>query len=286
MASITVVDTESVLQEFLTGIENCLVRQVVPPSLYFDLEGIRLGRTGTISIVSVFIQPLSQVYLIDVFTLGEKAFLITSNKKTSLKTILEDHSIPKVFFDVRNDSDAMFSHYGIRLQCVKDLQVMELAVRSGPRRYVTGLAKCIESHANLLMVELQRWKQTKILVGRLWDPTKGGSYQVFNQRPIRADIIRYCAQDVTILPTLWIAYHQKLCRPQNAFWRCMVFYGVQKRILESQGPKYNPEAESKRYGWTKEYIEQERKSWNDDIMDGAMLGESITDKHWLTSNHY
>jgi exonuclease 3'-5' domain-containing protein 1 len=70
---------------------------------------------------------------------------------------------------------------------------MELAVRSGPRQYVSGLAKCIEKHANLPWVELQRWRQTKALVGQLWDPKRGGSYQIFNQRPIRVDIIRYCA---------------------------------------------------------------------------------------------
>jgi hypothetical protein len=40
----------------------------------------------------------------------------------------------------------------------------------------------------------------------------------------------------------------------------MMFYGIRKRIRESQSPRYNPEAESKRYGWTKEYIEQERES--------------------------
>ncbi|QGA21827.1 hypothetical protein EYB26_009538 [Talaromyces marneffei] len=285
MASITVVDTDSALQEFLTGIENCKVKDV-PPSLYFDLEGVRLGRNGTISIISVFIQPLNQVYLIDVFTLSEKAFLITNDKQTSLKTILEAPSIPKVFFDVRNDSDAMCSHHGIRLQCVKDLQVMELAVRFGSQKYVAGLTKCIENHANLPPIELQKWKQIKASVGQLWDPRRGGSYQVFNQRPIRTDIIQYCAQDVTILPSLWNVYHQKLRQPQSGFWRCMVFYNVEKRIAESQGPRYNPEAESKRYGWTKEYIEQERDSWNDDIMDGALQGEAIIDKRWLTSDYY
>lgn len=118
MASITVVDTEASFQEFLTRIENCPVQ---PPSLYFNLEGVRLGRTSTVSIISVFVLPLRQVYLIDVFTLSEKVFLITNSKKNSLKTILEAPSIPEVFFDVWNSSDTTFSHYGIQLQCVKDL---------------------------------------------------------------------------------------------------------------------------------------------------------------------
>lgn len=265
MANITVIDNESTLRQFLDQVEGC---PRVPPSFYFDLEGIRLGRTGTLSIITIFVSPLAAVYLIDVFTLRERCFTVTNNKQSSLKTILEAPSIPKVFFDVRNDSDAMFSHYGIELQCIKDLQVMELAVRSGPQQYVAGLAKCIENHAGLPFPDLQRWKQIKTSVGKLWDPKRGGSYQVFNQRPIRADIIQYCTQDVTILPKLWAVYHQKLCVPSNGFWRFMVFYGVQKRVKDSQSPKYDPEADSKRYGWTKAYIEQERDSWNE-VMQGA-----------------
>jgi exonuclease 3'-5' domain-containing protein 1 len=77
MATITVVETDSVLEEFLSRVESCTV---VPPSLYFDLNGVGLGRTGTISIISVFVRQLNQVYLIDVF--GECAFLATNSKKS------------------------------------------------------------------------------------------------------------------------------------------------------------------------------------------------------------
>ena len=45
MASITVTNTKSILQEFLTKIENCQVYQVIPSSLYFNPKDIRLSRT-------------------------------------------------------------------------------------------------------------------------------------------------------------------------------------------------------------------------------------------------
>jgi exonuclease 3'-5' domain-containing protein 1 len=77
MGTITVVETDSVIEEFLTLVESCTV---VPPSLYFDLDGVRLGRTGTISIISVFVRQPNQIYLIDVF--GECAFLATNSKKS------------------------------------------------------------------------------------------------------------------------------------------------------------------------------------------------------------
>ena len=97
MATLAVIDTDAALREFLDQIDDC---PIVPPSLYFDLEGIRLGRTGSISIISVYVQPLNKVYLVDVFILGERAFHVTNHNNTSLKTILEAPSILKVFFDV------------------------------------------------------------------------------------------------------------------------------------------------------------------------------------------
>ncbi|KAL2192838.1 hypothetical protein P885DRAFT_64589 [Corynascus similis CBS 632.67] len=87
----------------------------------------------------------SRAYLIDIHVLGEKTFS-TSSLATgrTFKDILESCSIPKVFFDVRRDSDALYSHFQIRLAGVQDLQLMELATRSFPRRVVCGLARCIE----------------------------------------------------------------------------------------------------------------------------------------------
>lgn len=51
----------------------------------------------------------------------------------SLKSILESSMTPKVFFDVRTDSDALYGQFGIRLAGIIDLQLMEVASRS---RYV------------------------------------------------------------------------------------------------------------------------------------------------------
>src|SRR6266480_7382204 len=47
---------------------------VDPPSLYFDLEGIRLGRLGSISLVLLYVTPQFTTYIIDVHILGGEAF--------------------------------------------------------------------------------------------------------------------------------------------------------------------------------------------------------------------
>ena len=79
------------------------------PTMYIDLEGVNLCREGSLSILTLLIDtgiPTRRVYLIDVHVLGAQAFNTTGIKqKKTLKDILQDEKIPKVFFDVRNDSD-------------------------------------------------------------------------------------------------------------------------------------------------------------------------------------
>jgi hypothetical protein len=75
-----------------------------PPSLYVDVEGVHLSRHGSISILQFFVSPDNRTYLIDIHTLGDKAFSTARATSQTLKGILESDSIPKVF-DVRCDSD-------------------------------------------------------------------------------------------------------------------------------------------------------------------------------------
>jgi exonuclease 3'-5' domain-containing protein 1 len=103
-SNVTFIDTEASLLPLLDCITNL---GVDPPSLYIDLEGIALGRHGSISILSLYIAPTKKTYLIDIHSLREAAFSTTIHSGTSLKTVLESSTIPKVVFDIRNDSDAL-----------------------------------------------------------------------------------------------------------------------------------------------------------------------------------
>jgi exonuclease 3'-5' domain-containing protein 1 len=69
----------------------------------------------------VYISPENQIYLINIYTLGDKAFSTTGASGQTLKGILESNSIPKIFFDVRNDLDTLFSHFRISLTNIKDI---------------------------------------------------------------------------------------------------------------------------------------------------------------------
>ncbi|RDL36808.1 uncharacterized protein BP5553_06160 [Venustampulla echinocandica] len=155
--------------------------------------------------------------------MGAQAFNTLGVKQKTLKDTLQDEKIPKVFFDVRNDSDALFAHFGVALRRVEDVQLMESATRktTASRKFLSGLAKCVEKNApNMLLSgsNLASWKQVKEKGERLFKAEHGGSYEVFNQRPIPEDIISYCVCDVQYLPELW----DRFWKMQTYRWRDLV----------------------------------------------------------------
>jgi exonuclease 3'-5' domain-containing protein 1 len=238
------VDNHSTL---LTTIES--LPSSTTPSLFLDLEGISLSRHGSISIIILFIKPTNTICLIDVHNLQSTTFTTPSPSGQTLKTVLESPTIKKVFFDLRNDSDALFSHFSIALAVLEDVQLMENASRpAGRRRFLNGLERCIDQNAPISFAEKRSWKEAKEKGLKLFHPSKGGSYHVFNERPLREDLVRYCANDVRYLSVLRDLFWGRL----GAVWKQKVTEETEKRIRESQSPTYEPQGESKKFGsWEK-----------------------------------
>ena len=205
------------------------------PLIFVDLEGIDLSRHGSIAIMQVLVPPSPDVHLVDVSTLEADAFNATGRDGSSLSSLLEDETVAKVFFDVRNDSDALNSLFGIKLQGVIDLQLLEFATRRVRGRFLKGLAKCISEDARLGWREHSEWEQVKQTGQRLFAPEKGGSYEVFLERPLSDSLLRYCAQDVSLMPKLLSVYGARLTREQA--WK--VHAEALERIALSQSPDFN-----------------------------------------------
>lgn len=125
-------------------------------SFQVDLEGIELGRHGSISILSLYRPSEKRVYLIDVHKQGNEAFSTVSSHGTSLRMILESTVILKVLFDLRRDSDALFSLYGISLGGIRDVQLMELGTRKGSKDFLAGLGKCVKQDSTLSKAKKKR----------------------------------------------------------------------------------------------------------------------------------
>lgn len=252
-----------------------------PPSLYCDTEGQNLGRHGTMSILSLFLSPDNTSYLIDVHTLQHAAFTTANEDGTTLKAVLESSTIPKGFFDIRNDSDALFSLFGIKVACVHDIQLMELARRNGPKRRVSGLARCIEM--DLAAVDRAGAEQvisSKRAGERIWNPRLGGSHASFNERPMLPAIVEYCSADVSVLPSLWKVYVKDLRADGKMFWRVQVWEKTLTRIKESQAARYNPEGKEMSAGpwdWQPGDVEDLMGQWFEDCVSDYNLDGPYTE---------
>jgi exonuclease 3'-5' domain-containing protein 1 len=152
------VNTLPLLEAFLDSLTDI---EGEPPSLYVDLEGNNLSRDGTLSLVTILVEPTEKMYLVDVTTLRSGAFDSAGSDGRSLRGILESSKIIKVSFGIRNDSDALYSLYGIHVRGIWDLQLMELASGNFQKRCVKGLAKCIESDSRFGHEEKARWQRVK-----------------------------------------------------------------------------------------------------------------------------
>lgn len=236
--NVSIVNTVASTKTLLDCFENLPTH---PPSLYLDLEGVRLSRHGSISIIQVFVLPIKHIFLIDIHILQNDAFYIPNLSGTTLKSVLESELVPKVFFDVRNDADALFAHFRICMQGVCDIQLLEVATRSYSKEKVVGLAQCIERNTELPAEAKKTWKATKESGRALFRSEDSGSYEIFNIRPIPQGIVDYCANDIVHLPVLWNTYSRKLSKE----WASRVEEETHNRLLMSQAVSYEPHGRDK-----------------------------------------
>ena len=236
--AVSVVDSPAQVVSLLNQLENLPTH---PPSLYFDIEGVNLSRHGSITIIQLFHLPQNEVFLVDICMLQETAFDTANQSGTTFRSILESASVPKVFFDVHNDADALFAHFNILLQNVHDIQLLELATRSWPKDRVVGLRQCIQNDLRLTNNAKKQWKAAKDKGKALFSVKNGETQMGFSIRPIPEDVIDYCAGDVKHLPALWRLYSGKIGKN----WLHKVQHETEKRLLMSQDDLYEPQGKHK-----------------------------------------
>lgn len=105
---------------------------------------------------------------------------------------------------------------------------------------VHGLAKCIKADSSLSLPERMRWEAAKTRGHVLFDPAKGGRYEVFNERPLKDELTTYCAQDVQYLPSLYRVYAKTLESAGYLRWEDQVRSKTRQRLVESMSETYQP----------------------------------------------
>ena len=174
-----------------------------PRTLAIDLEGVSLSRHGELCIVQVATGRRAPVWAFDICALGgAAAFAPGAPGAPTLRSLLEDPALRKLFWDCRADCNALAFLHGVRPQGVLDLQLLEVAhrlARSGggapPPTAVTGLAALLERAprlAALTPLERRRVGRVKAAALALFSPAAGGSYAVWRERPLRPVLREYC----------------------------------------------------------------------------------------------
>ena len=190
-----VIDDELTLNVAISDLKQS--KQQNNSLLAVDCEGVSLSRKGELTILSIATR--NKAYIFDVFKIGEAIF------SSGLREILQDNSQEKLMFDCRQDSDALWHQFNVKLAGVLDLQLLEIMYRressgsaSKPSSYtkrsqktdgvenVNGYRRCLE-----LYVEDENFTKAK----------DEGSTRLrrdnntWKNRPLPETLIQYCFVD-------------------------------------------------------------------------------------------
>ncbi|TVY61119.1 hypothetical protein Focb16_v013030 [Fusarium oxysporum f. sp. cubense] len=223
------------------------------PLLYIDIEQKSLGGNGELNLLTILLcygpDFRRRLYLVDINVLANQAFSTRGYYGASLRSIFNSPSYRKVFFDVRHASHILYGQYGINLQSVHDLQLMENACRSkvDKREHLQTFEPLIQK----LLVHgksRRRWFVDKFNGEWLYRHGPGAPYRVFQKRPVIAYIRLYCCRNVRFMPELY----SKICRTTPLIMD-LVAQESQNLVDESQKEGYNPFASGRlRNPWTAE----------------------------------
>ena len=190
------VDDESDLQDAISELKRKIEDQNT--LIAVDCEGVSLSRKGALTIITVATEDL--VYIFDVLKLGRIIF------SSGLGEILADKFREKLMFDCRQDSDALWHQFHVKLAGVLDLQLLEViyrrenasaktrrlstrnrrSQRTGEVENINGFRRCIE-----LYVKDEKLVKIKDKGKELIKEDE----KVWKKRPLTDALIKYCVVD-------------------------------------------------------------------------------------------
>jgi len=167
--------------------------------LAVDAHGVRVGREGSVSVLSLCAAPRGVVHFVDVAALGAAAFAPAAG----LRALLADAALPKLFFDVRADANALFFHYGLALPpaAVTDLQVLDAAAaaadaaRAGrpPPSHLRGAGAAVARAPTLDAPTRAAAAAAREAALSVYAQERGGSYAPWVERPLPAVLAEHAA---------------------------------------------------------------------------------------------
>jgi len=173
---------------------NAVTKLLNENEVAVDVEGGNLCRNGCVSLIQIC-NEAGHVFLFDITTMGKDAFSLGN-----LKQLLESFSVRKVLFDGRADNDALYHLFGVNMNKVYDLQILyTLTKRKKSDRFLKGLTTCMIASQVVPKSMAAELSSIKEKGKQLYAPERGGSYDVWDKRPLDLELVRYAAADVKYL---------------------------------------------------------------------------------------
>ena len=210
---------------------QCVLELKRAKVIAYDCEGVRLSRTGKITLLQIAIPK--KIFLIDVMTIGGKEVFTDGG----LKDIIESEEILKLAYDVRMDSDALFHQHDVVLKNVLDLQLLDIAIRraaGGIVEHLPSLSKTVSRR--LTNAEILVCEDLKKRVKNMYTSVEDGD--LWARRPLIDDARRYAALDAWVLMKLDQAMRPNGTTAPHLFpgfdekWNERVLNASRKRIDE------------------------------------------------------
>ena len=169
--------------------------------LAVDCEGVSLSRKGELTVIVVATEE--KAYIFDVLKLRRAIFT------EGLGEILEDKSREKLTFDCRQDSDALWHQFSVKLTGVLDLQLLEIlyrrenaeatsqsstkckraSQRTREVEKIYGFKRCLETYVQ--DEEMVKIKKEGMKVFKKNDDAR----EVWKKRPLSEQLVQYCFVD-------------------------------------------------------------------------------------------
>lgn len=165
--------------------------------LAIDFEGVDLCRSGELCVMQL--SDGDRTWIVDIYTLGKDAF-----GEGGLRAFMQDSSrVTLVGYDGRADADALFHQYSTVLGSFYDIQIASCTRQDkeqGRRdRFVHGLGRAMAAFLENDPRKASEIEKTKKAGLALFAPEKGGSYEVWKERPMSRALVDYAAADVALL---------------------------------------------------------------------------------------
>ncbi|OTB01367.1 hypothetical protein M426DRAFT_323512 [Hypoxylon sp. CI-4A] len=256
--TVSTIRSEETLLFLLDSIPDLPIK---PPSFYLDLEGPQ----GKPAFLCLFIPPKNTIFRIPIGGDRGVDFTKANASGSSLKSILETELIPKVAFDVRVLSRVLFQQLDIRIDGMRDIQLMELASRDSKqsRKFVAGLRKCAEEDLPASNEVRRRWLEPE-------------SVDLYRFTNTRGHVPRSSMRRVETFPALWAVYYRRLRRPQQAFWFAQSKWETKNRVAEAQLKGFDSNSKGNALGPEVWYDHEQRayamEMWKKDGGMGISLG--------------